>query len=55
MIAPKSRNLTLTQGITSAAEIATYSATNASNIDCHGVPQREFELIAEAGLLSAPL
>lgn len=39
-----------------AAEIADYCAYNASAIDCHtAFPQQEFELIAKAGLLVAPL
>lgn len=55
-IAPPSQNLTLTQALASAADIAAYSATNAHKIDINGAfPQREFELIAAAGLLTAPL
>ncbi len=39
-----------------AKEIAAYCASNAAAIDRHGAfPQQEFELIANSGLLSAPL
>lgn len=55
-IALKSRKLTITQALASAADIATYSTANAPNIDINGAfPQSEFELIAQAGLLAAPL
>jgi len=56
VIASKNQNLTLTQALSSATDIAAYSAANAPNIDINGAfPQREFELIAKAGLLAAPL
>ncbi len=39
-----------------ASEIADYCAANAAAIDCYGAfPAREFERIAAAGLLAAPL
>lgn len=47
---------TITQTLTRAVEIADFCAANAANVDVNGAfPQREFELIAEANLLAAPL
>jgi alkylation response protein AidB-like acyl-CoA dehydrogenase len=46
----------LKDSLTKAAEIAQHCSTHASTIDQHGAfPVREFELIAEAGLLAVPL
>jgi alkylation response protein AidB-like acyl-CoA dehydrogenase len=46
----------ISQVLEQAAAIANYSAAHASEIDHNGAfPAREFQLIAEAGLLSAPL
>lgn len=50
------QDLSVDQALTSAAEIADYCAANASRVDHHGAfPVQEFKLIAEAGLLTAPL
>lgn len=46
----------IAEALVSAAEIAEYCAANAAAIDRNGAfPKREFQLIAEAGLLAAPL
>lgn len=46
----------VTLALIRASEIADYCAANANAIDCNGAfPKREFELIAEVGLLAAPL
>lgn len=48
--------LALEECFTYATEIADYCAANAAKIDCHGAfPVREFDRIAAAGLLAAPL
>ncbi|MBF2066880.1 MAG: acyl-CoA/acyl-ACP dehydrogenase [Calothrix sp. C42_A2020_038] len=50
------RQSTIAQTLKSAVEIADYCAANASNVDVNGAfPVQEFKLIAEAGLLAAPL
>ncbi len=50
------RQMSVDEALTRAAEIADYCATNASTVDRSGAfPIREFELIAEVGLLAAPL
>lgn len=49
-------DVTIAQVLRRAAEVAKYCAANAAAIDQNGAfPQREFELIAETGLLAAPL
>ena len=49
-------NLAIAQVLEKAAAIADYSAAHASEIDQNGAfPAAEFQLIAEAGLLAAPL
>ena len=46
----------LSNSLVRAAEIATYCSLHAASIDYHGAfPINEFKLIAEAGLLAAPL
>jgi alkylation response protein AidB-like acyl-CoA dehydrogenase len=48
--------LELIEAIAQTHRVAKFCSTNAAQIDCHGVfPEREFELIANAGLLTAPL
>lgn len=49
-------NLAIAQALEQAAAIANYSAAHAAEIDKNGAfPAAEFALIAQAGLLSAPL
>ncbi len=49
-------NLAMAQALEEAAAIANYSAAHAAEIDQNGAfPAAEFALIAQAGLLSAPL
>lgn len=54
---PRSQNnLSVAEALVRASEIAEFCATNATAIDYNGAfPVKEFELIAEAGLLAAPL
>jgi alkylation response protein AidB-like acyl-CoA dehydrogenase len=47
---------TIAQTLARALEISDFCAANAANVDVNGAfPQKEFELITEAGLLTAPL
>lgn len=48
--------MTVTDALIRVSEVADYCFTNAAAIDCDGaLPKTEFELIAKAGLLAAPL
>lgn len=48
--------MTVTDTLIRVSEVADYCFTNAAAIDCDGaLPKTEFELIAKAGLLAAPL
>lgn len=50
------RNSSVAEALTSAVEVADFCAENANSVDENGAfPQKEFELIAEVGLLAAPL
>lgn len=50
------RNSSVAEALTSAVEVADFCAENANTVDENGsFPQKEFELIAEVGLLAAPL
>ncbi len=50
------QNLSVAEVLASATEIADFCAANAAAIDYNGAfPVREFELIAQAGLLAVPL
>lgn len=52
----KQNHLSITELLVRASEVADFCATNATTIDHNGAfPVKEFELIAEAGLLAAPL
>lgn len=56
MIIPKWHDANIALDLERAKEIADYCANNASSIDCNSAfPKQEFELIAKAGLLTAPL
>ncbi|MEH2179074.1 acyl-CoA dehydrogenase family protein [Nostoc sp.] len=56
VVIPKWHDSNITLDLKRATEIADYSAKNASVIDYNGAfPKQEFELIAKAGLLAAPL
>ncbi|MBN3882094.1 MAG: acyl-CoA/acyl-ACP dehydrogenase [Nostoc sp. JL34] len=56
VVIPKWHNSNIALDLKRATEIADYCAKNASAIDCNNAfPQQEFELIAKAGLLAAPL
>ncbi|MDF5716454.1 MAG: acyl-CoA/acyl-ACP dehydrogenase [Rhizonema sp. NSF051] len=53
---PEWQNSAIAQDLVNAAEISRYCAANANTIDKNGAfPESEFELIAQAGLLAAPL
>lgn len=53
---PRCNNLSVTEMLDRVAEIAAFCAVNAGAIDYNGAfPVKEFALLAEAGLLAAPL
>jgi alkylation response protein AidB-like acyl-CoA dehydrogenase len=55
-VAHRRRNLSVAEVLVHATEIADYCAANAAAVDQNGAfPVKEFELIAEAGMLAAPL
>ncbi len=55
-VAHRRHNSSVAEVLLHAAEIADYCAANAAAVDQNGAfPVKEFELIAEAGMLAAPL
>ncbi|MEH2380371.1 MAG: acyl-CoA dehydrogenase family protein [Nostoc sp.] len=56
IVIPKWHDSNIALDLKRATEIADYCANNATAIDCNSAfPKQEFELIAKAGLLAAPL